>query len=77
MLELTFITCRTERNLRAGSDMFCSRKTSVSDTINCCFSHSRCIGTCMRTRTNCDGFILTGGCTYTKCRRTHARCGRA
>ena len=72
MLELTLIACRTERNLRAGSDMFCSRKTSVSDTINCCFSHSRCIGTRMRTCTDCDGFILTGGCAYTKCSSTHA-----
>ena len=74
VLELTLITCRTERNLRAGSDMFCSRKTSVSDTINCCFSHSRCIGTRMRTCTDCDGFILTGGCAYTKRCCTYARC---
>ena len=49
-----------------------SRKTAVSNTVDCRSRYGRCIGTRMRTCTDCDGFILTGGCAHTECRRAHA-----
>ena len=74
MFKLTFVTYRTERNLRTRSNMCRSRKTAVSNTVDCRSCYSRCIGTRMRTCTNCDGFILTGSCAHTKRRRAKT-CG--
>ena len=51
-----------------------SRKTAVSNTVDCRSRYGGCIGTRMRTCTNCDGFILTGSCAHTKRRRAKT-CG--
>ena len=66
MFKLTLIASRTERNLRTRSNMCRSRKTAVSNTIDCRSRYSRCIGISVRTRTDGDRFILTGSCARAK-----------
>ena len=66
VFQLTFVTCRTERNLRTRSNMCRSRKTAVSNTIDCRSCYSRCIGISVRPRTDGDGLILSSGRTHTE-----------
>ena len=66
MFELTFVTSRTERNLRTWGNVCRSRKTAVSNTINCRSCYSRCIGISVRPRTDGDGLILSSGRTHTE-----------